>query len=139
MVAQVEVSALNTVVTAVYLLVVLPLFGAGLPLTGTLILVTFLAGLLPIVGNVVSVAAIVAVALGVSLKVAIVSLVFFLVVHKLLYFVNARIVGSRIGAASWEILLAMMALEAACGLWGLVLAPILYAYVKKELKDRGLV
>jgi predicted PurR-regulated permease PerM len=53
--------------------------------------------------------------------------------------VNARIVGSRIGAAAWEILLAMMALEASCGLPGLVLAPILYAYVKKELQDRGLV
>jgi predicted PurR-regulated permease PerM len=138
-IAQVEVSALNALVTGVYLFVVLPLFGAALPLSGTLLLLTFLAGLLPIVGNVVSVSAIVAVALGVSLRVAIVSLVFFVVIHKLLYFVNARIVGSRIGAAAWEILLAMMALEASCGLPGLVLAPILYAYVKKELQDRGLV
>jgi predicted PurR-regulated permease PerM len=137
--AQVEVSGLNALVTAVYLFVVLPLFGAALPLSGTLLLVTFLAGLLPIVGNVISVAAIVAVALGVSLKVAVVSLAFFLVVHKVLYFMNARIVGSRIGAAAWEILLAMMALEAAFGLPGLVLAPILYAYVKRELSDRGLV
>lgn len=137
--AQVEVSALNTVVTAIYLLVILPLFGAALPLSGTLLLLTFLAGLLPIVGNVISVAAIVAVALGVSLKVAIWSLIFFVVLHKLLYFVNARIVGARIGAAAWEILLAMLALEAAFGLPGLVLAPILYAYVKRELADRGLV
>lgn len=137
--AQVEVSALNTAVTALYLLVILPLFGAGLPFTGTLIGLTFLAGLLPLVGNIISVGAIVAVALGLSLKVAIVSLVFFLVVHKLLYFVNARIVGARIGAASWEILLAMLTLEAAFGMMGLVLAPILYAYVKRELAVRGLV
>jgi predicted PurR-regulated permease PerM len=137
--AQVEVSALNTVVTAVYLLVILPLFGAGLPLSGTLVLLTFLAGLLPIVGNVISVAAIVAMALGVSLKVAVWSLAFFLVLHKLLYFVNARIVGARIGAAAWEILLAMVAFEAAFGMPGLVLAPILYAYVKRELADRSLV
>lgn len=137
--AQVEVSALNTVVTAAYLLAILPLLGAGLPFTGTLIGLTFLAGLLPLVGNLISVGAIVAVALGVSLKVAVGSLVFFLVVHKLLYFVNARIVGARIGAASWEILLAMLALEAAFGMMGLVLAPILYAYLKRELALRGLV
>jgi predicted PurR-regulated permease PerM len=137
--AQVEVSALNTAVTGFYLLVILPVFGAGLPFTGTLLGLTFLAGLLPLVGNLISVAAIVAVALGVSLKVAVVSLVFFLVVHKLLYFVNARIVGARIGAASWEILLAMLTLEAAFGLMGLVLAPILYAYLKRELALRGLV
>jgi predicted PurR-regulated permease PerM len=137
--AQVEVSALNTSVTAVYLLVVLPLAGARLPLSGTLLLLTFLTGLLPLIGNVLSVGAIVLVALGVSFKVAVVSLIFFLVLHKLLYFINARIVGSRVGAGAWEILLAMMAMEAAFGLPGLVLAPILYAYLKQELKDRALV
>jgi predicted PurR-regulated permease PerM len=137
--AQVEVSALNTAVTAFYLLAILPLFGASLPFTGTLLGLTFLAGLLPLVGNLISVGAIVAVALGVSLKVAVVSLVFFLIVHKLLYFVNARIVGARIGAAAWEILLAMLALEAAFGMMGLVMAPILYAYLKRELALRGLV
>jgi predicted PurR-regulated permease PerM len=36
-------------------------------------------------------------------------------VHKLKYFVNARIVGSRIGAAAWEILLAIPVFEVAFG------------------------
>ena len=138
-VAQVEVSLLNTLLTGAYLFLVLPLAGAPLPLSGTLLVLTFLTGLLPLVGNAISVGAIVAVALGVSLKVAILSLAFFLVLHKLLYFVNARIVGSRVGAEAWEILLAMIALEAAFGMPGLVLAPILYAYLKRELQDRELV
>jgi predicted PurR-regulated permease PerM len=118
---------------------VLPLFGRPLPFSGTLLAVTFGAGLLPVVGNLISNTLIVAVSAGVSLWVALGSLIFLVVVHKLEYFLNARIVGGRVGAAAWEILLAMIAFEAAFGLAGVVAAPILYAYVKGELRDRGLV
>jgi predicted PurR-regulated permease PerM len=48
-------------------------------------------------------------------------------------------VGSRISAQAWELLLAMLAMEAAFGLPGLVAAPIFYAYLKQELTDAGLV
>lgn len=51
--AQVLISPLNTVFTAT-LLGVLPLFGVHLPLSKTLVLITFLAGLLPVVGNIIS-------------------------------------------------------------------------------------
>jgi predicted PurR-regulated permease PerM len=61
------------------------------------------------------------------------------VIHKLEYFVNARIVGSQINAAAWELLLTMLAMEAAFGLEGVVAAPVFYAYVKSELATRGLV
>jgi predicted PurR-regulated permease PerM len=60
------------------------------------------------------------------------------VVHKLEYFLNARIVGARIHAAAWELLLAMLVMEAAFGIAGLVAAPIYYAYLKDELTARGL-
>ena len=36
-------------------------------------------------------------------------------------------------------LLAMLVFESAFGLPGVILAPILYAYAKRELADRGLV
>ena len=62
-----------------------------------------------------------------------------MVVHKLEYFLNARIVGGHIHAKTWELLLAMLLMESAFGLAGLVAAPIYYAYVKKELSDRRLV
>jgi predicted PurR-regulated permease PerM len=60
-------------------------------------------------------------------------------VHKLEYFLNARIVGHEIKAAAWELLVAMLVMEAAFGLPGLVAAPVFYAYLKAELKALGVV
>ena len=136
--AQVKISAVNTLLTALYLLVGLPLLGVHLPLAGTLVAVTFVTGLLPVVGNLLSNTVIVVISLGVSGWVAAASLVFLVVVHKLEYLINARIVGGYIHAAAWEILLALFALEAAFGVPGVVMAPIVYAYAKGELLDRGL-
>jgi predicted PurR-regulated permease PerM len=75
----------------------------------------------------------------VSLEVAIGSLAFLVIIHKLEYFLNARIVGSQIRAAAWELLLAMLVLEAAFGIAGVAAAPIYYAYLKDELAARGLI
>ena len=137
--AQISISAINTVFTAVYLAVLLPMFGVHLPLTKTMILVTFIAGLIPILGNLTSNTVIVIVSLSNSLAVALASLVYLIVIHKLEYFLNARIVGSRINARAWELLLAMLVMEAAFGLPGLVAAPIYYAYFKTELREKGLI
>jgi predicted PurR-regulated permease PerM len=136
--AQVRISALNTVFTAIYLLVALPLAGVHLPYAKTLVAVTFLAGLLPVVGNLISNTVIVIVSLSQSLMLAVASLTFLVVIHKLEYFLNARIVGARIHAAAWEILVAMLVMESAFGLAGLVAAPIYYAYLKDELAARKL-
>jgi predicted PurR-regulated permease PerM len=45
----VRISAVNTLLTALYLGVLLPILGVSLPLVKTLIVLTFLAGLLPVV------------------------------------------------------------------------------------------
>jgi len=135
--AQVKISLLNTVFTAVFLLGVLPLFGVHLPLSKTLVLITFLAGLLPVVGNIISNTIITIVALSVSFYVAVAALLYLIVIHKLEYFLNARIVGGEIQARAWELLLAMLVMEAAFGLAGLVAAPVFYAYLKRELVDQG--
>lgn len=135
--AQVKISLLNTLFTAIFLLGVLPLLGMHLPLAKTLVLITFLAGLLPVVGNVISNTVITIVALSVSFYVAVAALLFLVVIHKLEYFLNARIVGGEIRAHAWELLLAMLVMEAAFGLSGLVAAPVFYAYVKRELVDQG--
>jgi len=137
--AQVRISALNTVFTAIYLAAILPMFGVHLPFTKTLIAVTFLAGLLPVVGNLVSNTVIFVVSLNVSLEVAGASLAYLVIIHKLEYFLNARIVGGQIHAKAWELLLAMLVMEAAFGIAGLVAAPIYYAYLKDELSSRGLI
>jgi predicted PurR-regulated permease PerM len=137
--AQIRISLVNTALTAIYLVVVLPLFGVHLPLTKTMILVTFFAGLLPVVGNLISNAVVVLVALSASFNVAIGALIFLVAIHKFEYFLNARIVGTRIRANSWELLAAMLLMEAAYGLPGLVAAPIYYAYLKNELMRARLV
>ncbi|HET9579709.1 MAG TPA: AI-2E family transporter [Usitatibacter sp.] len=137
--AQVRISALNTAFTAVYLLVGLRLAGIELPFAKTLIVVTFLAGLLPVIGNLISNTIILVVSLSVSVDAGIASLAFLIVIHKLEYFLNARIVGTRIHASPWELLLAMLVMEAAFGLPGLAVAPVYYAYLKDELASRGLV
>lgn len=137
--AQVRISALNTLLTAIYLIVVLPMFGVHLPLTKTMILITFLAGLLPVLGNLISNVVIVIISLSYSLPAAIGSLAFLVIIHKLEYFINARIVGSQIEASAWELLLAMVVMEAAFGLAGVIAAPVFYAYLKSELTSRQLV
>lgn len=136
--AQVPISAINTTLTALYLVVVLPMFGVHLPFTKSLIAITFIAGLLPVVGNLISNTAIFLVSLGLSFGVAMAALGYLVVIHKLEYFLNARIVGTRIEAHAWELLLAMLVLESAFGIRGLVAAPVFYAYLKSELAAQGM-
>ncbi len=137
--AQIRISAINTFFTAVYLAVVLPLAGIHLPLVKTMIAITFIVGLIPVIGNLISNMVIVVVSLSQSLTVAIGSLVYLVVIHKFEYFLNARIVGSQIRANAWELLIAMLCMEAAFGLIGIVAAPIYYAYIKAELRARDLI
>jgi predicted PurR-regulated permease PerM len=136
--AQCRISAINTALTAVYLLIALPVLGIHLPFTKTILLLTFLLGLLPAIGNLLSNTVIVIVSLSHSYQVAVASLVFLVVVHKLEYFLNARIVGTQIRAHVWEVLLAMLLFETLFGLAGVVAAPVFYAYMKTELDARGL-
>jgi predicted PurR-regulated permease PerM len=137
--AQVRISALNALLTGIYLFLVLPSFGVQLPFTKTMIVVTFLVGLLPVLGNLISNTIIVIISLSHSLNAAAGSLAFLVVIHKLEYFVNARIIGEQIKARAWELLIAMVVMEASFGLQGVIAAPIFYAYIKKELSDRELI
>jgi predicted PurR-regulated permease PerM len=136
--AQVKISAVNTLFTAIFLLLVLPLFGTSLPFAKSLVVATFVAGLLPVVGNLISNTLIFVVGLSVSFGVAIAALVYLILIHKLEYFLNARILGTQIRARAWELLIAMLFMEAAFGAAGLVAAPIYYAYLKRELKAADL-
>jgi predicted PurR-regulated permease PerM len=77
--------------------------------------------------------------MSVSVNVAIGSLVFLISVHKLEYFLNARIIGSHIRAQAWELLIAMLAMEALFGISGLIAAPIYYAFAKETLTEKKLI
>ncbi len=137
--AQFRISLLNTALTAIFLWLVMPMLGHDLPWVKSLIVLTFVAGLLPVIGNLISNVAIVVVALSVSWSAAMAALVFLVLIHKLEYFLNARIVGHRIHATAWEILIAMVVLEAIYGLAGVVAAPVFYAWLKSELMQARMV
>ena len=137
--AQIKISVVNTTLTALYLLVALPLFGKHVPFATTIVMVTFVCGLLPVIGNLISNSVIVILSLGISVSTAIASLVFLIVVHKLEYLINSRIVGGETDSQAWEILMAILVGETAFGVSGVVLAPIIYAFVKRELRERELV
>ncbi|NUT14543.1 MAG: hypothetical protein HOQ33_08580, partial [Cupriavidus sp.] len=61
------------------------------------------------------------------------------VIHKLEYFLIARIIGARIQAAAWELLMVMLLMETLFGIPGVIAGPIFYAYLKRELAGAGLV
>lgn len=130
--AQAYISLSNTFFTGLFLGAVLPFFNINIPFVGVLIFITFLMGFIPIIGNIVSNTVITLMALSVSPVAAFAALAFLVVIHKLEYFLNAWIVGTSIKVRSYELLMAMLLCEAVFGLWGLVLAPVLYSYVKEE-------
>jgi len=117
----------------------LRLFGVHLPLVKTLIAITFLVGLLPVVGNLISNTIIVIVGLNHSLGGA---LACPGVSHR---HPQTRVLpqcthrGQSDQRRAWELLIAMLIMESAFGLPGIVAAPIYYAYLKDELAARQLV
>lgn len=137
--AQVKISAINTVLTAIYLLIVLPIFSVHLPYAKTLVFITFAVGLIPVLGNLISNTLIFLISLTVSFKIAIVSILFLIIIHKLEYYINAKIVGEKIKTSIWELLLAMVVMETLFGLIGVALAPVIYGYIKEELKLKKLI
>nr|WP_113866603.1 AI-2E family transporter [Brenneria salicis]NMN92688.1 putative PurR-regulated permease PerM [Brenneria salicis ATCC 15712 = DSM 30166]RBP62476.1 putative PurR-regulated permease PerM [Brenneria salicis ATCC 15712 = DSM 30166]RLM30598.1 hypothetical protein BHG07_09760 [Brenneria salicis ATCC 15712 = DSM 30166] len=137
--AQVKISAVNTALSAIFILGALPCFGIHLPFSKTLVILTFVFGLLPVIGNLISNSIVFISALSISLPIALIALAYLMLIHKLEYFLNAKIVGTRIKAHAWEILLAMLIFEAAFGLSGVIAAPIYYAYLKSELKEAALI
>jgi predicted PurR-regulated permease PerM len=125
--AQITISLINTGLTAIFLIAV------GMPHAALLIAVTFLCGLVPIVGNLISNTIIVFVALTVSLKLAIFALVFLVLIHKLEYFLNSKIIGDRIRNPVWLTLIALIIGERLMGIPGLILAPVVLNYLRVEM------
>jgi predicted PurR-regulated permease PerM len=125
--AQLTISLINTMLTAIFVL------GVRLPHGPLVIAITFLCGLVPIVGNLVSNTIIVFLALTVSLKLAIGALVFLVLIHKLEYFLNSKIIGSRIRNPVWLTLIALIIGERLMGIPGLILAPVVLNYLRVEM------
>ncbi|HEX4048427.1 MAG TPA: AI-2E family transporter [Elusimicrobiota bacterium] len=126
--AQVLVAAINTALAAAFLI------AFRIPFRTMLTLTTFVCGMIPIVGNVISNSLIVGAALTRSDHLALFALIFLVVVHKGGYFLNSRIVGARMETPTWAILLGLLIGEALMGVTGVILAPTLIHYAREELR-----
>lgn len=137
--SQFWIASTNAVLTAVFLYGVLPLFDAYLPYREALVAFTFAAGMLPVVGNLVCNVVLTLVGLSVSPQVALACLAWLVVIHKLEYLIAAKVMGRKVGFTTWELLLAMIGMEAIFGVQGLVAAPLIYAMARQELQRLQLV
>lgn len=124
--AQIIISGINTVLTAVFL------FWNGFPYTMVLIVLTFLCGLIPIIGNILCNTLIVCVGFTISPNMALASLIFLIVIHKLEYFLNSKIIGDRIKNPMWLTLVGIVLGEKLMGIPGVILAPVVLHYIKVE-------
>lgn len=138
-VAQFWIAVFNASCTAAFLWIALPLFGVSIPYSATLVGLTFVAGLIPIVGNLLCNSVLTIAGVSVSPTVGLSCLLFLVAIHKFEYVINAKVVGKRTNTAAWELLTVMFIGEAIFGVAGLVAAPLYYAYVKRELHDSGLI
>lgn len=127
--AQIVISTINTVFTGIFL------FSTGYPYPGLLVGVTFLCGLLPILGNILSNTIIVSVGLTVDLNHAFGALAFLVIIHKFEYFLNSKIIGKRIQNPMWMTLLALVVGERLMGVPGMILAPVVLHYIKSETSN----
>jgi predicted PurR-regulated permease PerM len=126
--AQVLISAAYTVLTLVFLITM------GFSHLIFLTLATFLFGVMPIIGNIISNSIIVATGLTLSTRHAAFALVFLILIHKSGYFVYGRVLGSSLKVPMWQTLLAILLGEIVMGVPGIILAPTLLHYAKEELR-----
>lgn len=124
--AQLLISAINTALTAVFVV------GTSLPYAGLVIVITFVCGLLPVIGNIISNTVIVGLAFTRSPQLAGWALLFLVTIHKLEYFLNSKIIGSRIRHPMWLMLIALILGERLMGIPGIILAPVVLSFIKVE-------
>ena len=124
--AQIIISGINTALTSIYVVAV------SLPHAVVVIGVTFFCGLLPVLGNLISNTVIVAISFTISPKMALAALIFLVVIHKLEYFLNSKIIGDRIKNPVWLTLLGLILGEKLMGIPGMILAPVILNYLKVE-------
>jgi predicted PurR-regulated permease PerM len=124
--AQFIISLINTILTGIFV------FAVHLPYRVVVIGVTFLCGMLPVVGNLISNTLVVGIGFTVSPKMALLALIFLVLIHKLEYLLNSQIVGWRIRNSLWLTLLALIVGERLLGIPGMILAPVVLNYLRLE-------
>ena len=124
--AQIIISSINTVLTSAFLI------WNDYQYVTVIVMLTFLCGLLPIIGNLMSNTLIIAVGFTISPRLALVALIFLVAIHKLEYFLNSKIIGDRIKNPMWLTLIGLVVGERLMGIPGMIFAPVVLHYIKVE-------
>lgn len=124
--AQILISAINTLLTSAFLI------WNGYPYVMVIVMLTFLCGLLPIIGNLMSNTLIIAVGFSISPRLALIALIFLVAIHKFEYFLNSKIIGDRIKNPMWLTLIGLVVGERLMGIPGMIFAPVVLHYIKVE-------
>jgi predicted PurR-regulated permease PerM len=124
--AQITISGINAVLTGIFMTAL------GLPHMPVAVGVTFICGMIPVVGNIMSNIVVVAIGFMISPAKGLGALVFLVVVHHLGFFLNSKIIGAKIRSPIWLTLLALVLGERLMGVTGMVLAPVALHYIRME-------
>jgi predicted PurR-regulated permease PerM len=127
--AQITIAGINTVLTGIFVAAM------GLPHLVVAVGLTFLCGFIPVVGNLLSNTVVVALGFIVSPAKGLWALLFLVLIHKLEYFLNSKIIGAKIHTAIWLTLLALVLGERLMGITGMVLAPVVLHYIRIEASN----
>jgi predicted PurR-regulated permease PerM len=128
MAGQVVISAINAALTVILLVVL------GIPSKLALTVMVFLFGLLPVVGNLISNTLIcISALLWGGLSQMIVALIFLVVIHKLEYFLNSKIIGNIVHLPVYMTLLGLIVGEALFQISGMILSIPVILFVRAEL------
>ncbi|MGA2544693.1 MAG: AI-2E family transporter [Verrucomicrobiota bacterium] len=124
--AQVAISAIDAVLTGIFMAC------QGLPHLVVAVGVTFLCGLIPVVGNLVSNTLVMAIGFMVSPAKGLWALAFLVFIHQLEYFLRSKIIGAKTHTSLWLTLLALLLGERLMGITGMMLAPAVLHYIRVE-------
>ncbi len=127
--AQIVISVINTILTGLFLYVI------AMPHFAFLTTMTLVVGVLPIIGNIITNTVIVITALGISSNKAMFALAFLVLIHKLEYFLNSKVMGASVNLPMWQMLIAILIGNTIMGIPGIMLAPAILHYIKSELQS----
>lgn len=126
---QVKLAVLYTLLTSLYVLVAVPAFGYEFTEPYLLIGLTFMFGLIPVIGNLAANVSTLLLSLKIAMPVAVASLVFLVTIHKLEYILIGKFMGRKQQVPLWKILATMVVFEHIAGLPGVLLAPVVVVWL----------
>ena len=124
--AQIIVSLVNTGLTGIFMVCL------GLPHLTVALGITFVTGLVPVVGNFISSLVLVAIGFVVSSTDGLIALAFVAGLHYVGFVISGKIIGAKIESPLWLTIVALVVGESLMGIAGVVLAPVVLHYVRVE-------